>query len=411
MTFDALIIGGGPAGATSAILLAKAGWSVAVIEMAAFPRGKVCGEFISPTNMPLLRRLGVGDSFNELAGPEVRQVGLFAADHVITANMPRASAGRANGHEYGRALGRDQLDSLLLHQAAACGVRVWQPWSAVELLKKGTEYVCKIVSRESGESLELQSRIVIAAHGSWAPGSLPTQVARPVSRPSDLFGFKAHFLRSRLPSGLMPLLAFPGGYGGMVHSDNGRVSLSCCIRRDQLEKARRESPDAKAGKAVLAHILKYCRGAREALEGATLDGEWFSAGPIRPGIRRRAFENIFLVGNAAGEAHPVVAEGIGMAMQSASLLCERLTAQPAEALSGKLMDAVNADYAAAWRRNLAPRIHVASLIAHWAMRPIAVASVMPMIRLFPGVLTAGARYSGKAAAANLHEFRKASFEY
>jgi flavin-dependent dehydrogenase len=409
--FDALIIGGGPAGATSAVLLAQAGWSVAVVEMASFPRGKVCGEFISATNMPLLQRLGVGDSFNELAGPEVRKVGLFAGDHVITAKMPLSRKTDGVAHGYGRALGRDHLDTILLQRAASAGARVWQPWSAVELARFGEGYSCKIVSRESGESLDLQARIVIAAHGSWAPGPLPSQVHRPASRPSDLFGFKAHFLHSRLPPGLMPLLAFPGGYGGMVHSDNGRVSLSCCIRRDQLEKVRRESGDVKAGKAVLAHILKYCRGAREALEGAAMDGDWFSAGPIRPGIRRRAFENIFLVGNAAGEAHPVVAEGIGMAMQSASLLCERITAQPADALSGKMIDAVSADYAAAWRRNLSPRIHVASLIAHWAMRPVAVASVMPLLRLFPSVLTAGARFSGKASPANHPEFRKTSFEY
>lgn len=411
MKFDALVIGGGPGGATSAVLLAQAGWSVTVVEMASFPRGKVCGEFISATNMPLLQRLGVGDSFSELAGPEVHKVGLFAGDHVITADMPLARNTEGVGHGYGRALGRDHLDTILLQRAAAAGAQVWQPWSAVELSRLGDEYSCRIVSREGGESLDLRARIVIAAHGSWAPGPLPTQVARPTSRPSDLFGFKAHFLQSRLPAGLMPLLAFPGGYGGMVHSDNGRVSLSCCIRRDQLEKVRREAADVKAGKAVLAHILKNCRGAREALEGATIDGDWFSAGPIRPGIRRRAVENIFLVGNAAGEAHPVVAEGIGMAMQSASLVCERLTAQPADALSGKMIDVVSADYAAAWRRNLAPRIQVASLIAHWAMRPVAVASIMPLLRLFPGVLTAGARFSGKAAPANHPEFRKTSFEY
>ncbi len=45
--YDALVIGGGPAGAVSALLLARAGWNVAVVEKERFPRGKVCGEFIS----------------------------------------------------------------------------------------------------------------------------------------------------------------------------------------------------------------------------------------------------------------------------------------------------------------------------------------------------------------------------
>jgi flavin-dependent dehydrogenase len=399
-TFDALIIGGGPGGATSALLLAKAGWSVALVEKASFPRGKVCGEFLSATNLPLLRHLGVAESFLELAGPDVRQVGLFSGDHAVTADMPRPRTRAGMGDSWGRALGRDHLDTLLLQRAAAAGTHVWQPWSAVGLVNQGSGYLCQIVSREGGRSQELRAPIVVAAHGSWELGSLPTQPARPVSRPSDLFGFKAHFLDSRLPAGLMPLLSFPGGYGGMVHSDHGRVSLSCCIRRDQLKSARRAAGPVKAGEAVLAHIKKSCRGVREALAGARLEDDWLSAGPIRPGIRRRGFDGIFLVGNAAGEAHPAVAEGIGMAMQSAWLLCERLTAEPAGALSGQALDAVRHDYASAWRRTIAPRIHAAALIAHWAVRPAAVVPVLPLLRLFPIVLTLGARLSGKAISAN-----------
>jgi len=402
-TFDALIVGGGPGGATSALLLAKAGWSVALLEKATFPRGKVCGEFLSATNLPLLRHLGVAESFLELAGPEVRQVGLFSGDRAVTSDMPRPgisggiSGGTGDG--WGRALGRDHLDTLLLHRAAAAGAHIWQPWSAVGLVNRGDGYLCRAVSRESGQSRELRARIVVAAHGSWEPGLLPTQPARPDARPSDLFGFKAHFLDSRLPAGLMPLLAFPGGYGGMVHSDHGRVSLSCCIRRDQLKSARRAAGPVRAGEAVLAHIKQSCRAVREALAGARLADDWLSAGPIRPGIRRCGFDRVFLVGNAAGEAHPAVAEGIGMAMQSARLLCECLTARPAGVLSDQVVAAVRGEYAAAWRRTVAPRIHAAALIAHWAMRPAAVACVLPLLRLFPGVLTAGARFSGKATSA------------
>ena len=395
-TFDALIIGGGPAGATSALLLAKAGWSVALVEKAIFPRGKVCGEFLSATNLPLLKHLGVAEAFLELAGPDVRQVGLFSGDHAVTAAMPRPRAGAAANDGWGRALGRDHLDTLLLHRAADAGAHIWQPWSVVELVRTVDGYICRAASRHTGASQDLRARIVIAAHGSWEPGRLPTQPARHAARPSDLFGFKAHFLDSRLPAGLMPLVAFPGGYGGMVHSDHGRVSLSCCIRRDQLKTARRSAGPVKAGEAVLAHITQSCRAAREALAGASMEDDWLSAGPIRPGIRRCGFDGVFLIGNAAGEAHPVVAEGIGMAMQSAWLLCECLTSRPAGVLSVEVLDAIRRDYAAAWRRTLAPRIHAAALIAHWAMRPAAVACAVPLLRLFPAVLTAGARFSGKA---------------
>src|SRR5262245_44408633 len=86
--FDSLIIGGGPGGSTAAALLARAGWSVAVIEKASFPRPKVCGEFISATNRTLFEQLGLTEAFLDQAGPEIRHVGLFTGAAKLTAPMP-----------------------------------------------------------------------------------------------------------------------------------------------------------------------------------------------------------------------------------------------------------------------------------------------------------------------------------
>jgi menaquinone-9 beta-reductase len=141
--YDALIIGAGPAGTTTALMLARAGWSVAIVERAAFPRRKVCGEFISATSMPLLHELSVSDQFFELAGPEVRRVGLFANDMLLDSPMPRAP-GSHDG--WGRALGREHLDAVLLDAAMKAGARLWQPWRASELRAGDHEYRCKIAA-------------------------------------------------------------------------------------------------------------------------------------------------------------------------------------------------------------------------------------------------------------------------
>jgi menaquinone-9 beta-reductase len=388
---DALVIGGGPAGATAALLLARAGWSVVLLEKKTFPRRKVCGEHLSATSLPLLDRLGVGAAFRDLAGPPVRRVGLFAGARVLSADLP-LPAGKA---EWGRALAREHLDTLLLTEAARAGADVRQPWSTVALRQDGGGHHCLARAGATGEERGLRARVLIAAHGSWEAGSLPTQPPRRRPRAGDLFGFKAHFRDSDLPEGLMPLLVFPGGYGGMVRCDGGLVSLSCCVRRDRLARLR-GGAEAPAGEAVLGHILGSCAGARAALAGARPCGPWLATGPIQPGIRVRPRGGLFLTGNSAGEAHPVVAEGISMAIQGAWLLAERLVRWRRDGGSAAALDVAAAGYASAWRRAFAPRLYAASVVAHWAMRPAAVAGALPLLRYFPGLLTWGARLSGKA---------------
>jgi flavin-dependent dehydrogenase len=391
-TFDAVIIGGGPAGATAAVRLAQAGWSVAVIEKCCYPRRKVCGEFLSATNLPVLQRLGAADAFLDLAGPPVTQVGLFAHSTVLTAKMPRPAIG-ADG--FGRALGREHLDTLLLARAAEAGAHVWQPCSVVTLSKAVDGYACQIASKEERRTVEIRASLIIAAHGFWERGALPTQPRARSPCPADLLAFKAHFHNSSLARDLMPLFVFAGGYGGMAHTDHERLSVSFCIQRKWLKRCRQKFSGTSAAEAVLAHIQESCLGVRQALAGARREGDWLSAGPIRPGVRGCAREGVFCVGNAAGEAHPLIAEGISMAIQSAWLLCERLLAHPDGIRSGQALDSVANDYSQAWRAHFVPRIRAAAILAHWAVRPAAVRCALPLLSTVPWLLTLCAQWSGK----------------
>jgi flavin-dependent dehydrogenase len=387
---DALIIGGGPAGATTALLLAQAGWSVLVLERKTFPRRKVCGEYLSATNLPLLQRLGVGDEFCARAGPPVNRVGLFTRHQCLTAALP-LPAGQP--YRWGRALGREHLDTVLLQGAIRAGAKVWQPWQGKHLERCQEGYCCTAAAMATRETEQITCSVAVAAHGSWDLGTLPTQQQKQVAGPADLLGFKAHFVDCDLPAGLMPLLVFPGGYGGMVHCDNGRVSLSCCIRRDYLERLQRGEA---VGQVVGEHIAASCQGVRQALAGARLQGGWLATGPIQPGIRVRPHDDVFRVGNAAGEAHPIVAEGISMAMQAGWLLAQRLIPWRRKGAKIGELPAISADYARAWRINFAPRLTASTLLAHWAMHPIAVAPALPLLGYFPGLLTLAARLTGKA---------------
>lgn len=390
MRRDAIVIGAGPAGATAALMLARAGWSVALIEKSGFPRRKVCGEFISATSLPLLDELGLLDEFLQQAGPEVRRVGLFADDAVLDAPMPRPD--HASG-VWGRALGREHLDLLILQAAQRAGAQVWQPWTASGLRRTADGHVCTIGA--ASDEREIAAPVVIAAHGSWLSNTLPTGISAPHA-PSDLLAFKAHFRDCDLAPDLMPLLAFRGGYGGMVHSDGGRVSLSCCIRRDMLAACRRRHTTHRAADAVLHHIRASCAGADAILRDAVLDDAWLSAGPIRPGIRECWSNGIFLAGNCAGEAHPIVAEGISMAMQSAALLCRHLIAHRPDALTAGELERIGTAYAGEWRSLFAPRIRAAALFAQLAMSRRTAKRALPVVKRFPRLLTFGAHLAGKA---------------
>jgi flavin-dependent dehydrogenase len=190
----------------------------------------------------------------------------------------------------------------------------------------------------------------------------------------------------------MPLFVFPGGYGGMVWADQGRLSFSCCIRRDWLTALRRAGDEGSAATAVFRHICQTCPATMEAVGNAELCGDWLAAGPIRPGLRPGYNAGIFRVGNLAGESHPIIAEGISMALQSGWLLAAELTRAAARDASP---EDVARRYRAVWRGQFALRIRVASAVTQLAINPVLAEGMRRVVRAFPAALVWGATLSGK----------------
>jgi hypothetical protein len=83
-------------------------------------------------------------------------------------------------------------------------------------------------------------------------------------------------------------------------------------------------------------------------------------------------------------------------MQAGWLLAERLTAWHRQGRPTAALPSVAREYTADWRRSFLPRLQASQVLAHWAMRPAAVAAVLPLLQCFPRLLTWGARWSGKA---------------
>ena len=395
--FDAVIVGAGPAGASAAIWLAQAGWRVALIEKQTFPRRKVCGECIAASNLPLLETLGVGAAFAALAGPKLRDVALMHGSHSVVAKLPPVKGGMSR---WGRALGRETLDTLLVAQARLTGVQVMQPWALQRFEGGPGKWLCEVRAVETRTVLTLRAAVVIDAHGSWEP--LPAQRMQQSCGVSDMLAFKANFSGASLPAGLLPVLSFAGGYGGMVMADQGLLTLACCVRRDRLAALRLKSPGLSAGAAVEALLKRECAGVAAALHSATRIGPWLASGPLAPGIRLRAEDPIFRIGNAAAEAHPIIGEGMSMALQSAWLLSTHLvgTGDSPALLDQGRQRAVSKRYARDWHRQFAGRLRLASALAHLAMRPDLASPLLTLIRIWPGLLSLGARWGGKTRFIN-----------
>ena len=402
--FDAIIIGAGPAGSTAAILLARVGWSVALVEKQAFPRRKVCGECIAASNLPLLDALGIGAEFAAAAGPELRHVELMHGAGCVRAALPPAADAK---HRWGGALGREILDPLLLDRARQSGAHILQPCRVHAIDGVVGAWNCHVHGRNNSAPQTLSTPLVIDAHGSWEAlhvehgqvelGQIEQGHAKTPRSRANLFAFKANFRGGTLAPGVLPVLALDGGYGGIVVADGGITTLACCIRRDRLDALRLAAPGQSAGAVVEAWLKQQCAGVDAALAGATRDGAWLSSGPLKPGIRLQASDSILRIGNAAGEAHPIIGEGMSMALQSAWMLCTLLLAADRRATGWQ--SAVARSYAGQWRRQFAPRLRLAATFAHLAMRPITAAPLFALARAWPGLLTLGARRSGKLTSA------------
>ena len=400
---DILIIGAGPAGAASAILMAQSGRRVTVIERDLFPRQKVCGECVAAGNLDLLDSLGIGIEFRRCAGPELRQVGWIGASQMLSADMPACAQGN---YSYGRAMGRDQLDNLLLERARAVGATVLQPATVEAIRGNPGHYECDYSLKTTQLKIDrrcyrtLTAAVVIDAHGSWERGPVfpmdGSQIAASRRRNGDLFAFKATFRETQLPTGFLPIIPIDGGYAGMVVANEGRTTIACCLRRDRLAQCRSSAPGASAGTAIEFLLRRTVPHLGQMLHGARRDGVWQSVGPVRPGIHAQASGTIFRIGNAAGESHPIIGEGIGMALQSAVLLANEFAQVPGGPLNPHLHSAIQERYSAAWRRAFAHRLSLSKAYDHMAMHPSFTRFAGNMLRRWPRLLTYSARWAGKA---------------
>lgn len=370
---DALVIGGGPAGSLAAILLARGGSSVTLVEQSVFPRDKVCGECLSATGVDVLLRQKLLDKLfiQSPTRPEARLPWLHRA-HIIpaqrvsvplTIDLPRPMLG----------VSRSRLDQTLLDAARDAGVTVRQPARAESVMPDAREPSAVVRDIMTNEKTTIVARVVVVADGRAAAGMI-----RPTL--TDDLGIKTHFTHVDADPEAVTLFGFPGCYGGVAPIEGDRWNVALAV---PAALVRRHGGDLIA---VWEALLATHPMAARAFASARRVTPWH-ASPL-PRFRPAAAwpPGLIPVGNAAAALEPIGGEGMGLALRSAELASEAIIAD------GRVDTlTLRAAYAALWRtRSLACRA-AARLLG----QPAWAAAGIDLLDASPGLARAAARLMGK----------------
>ncbi len=300
---DVLVVGGGLAGPAAAIVLARAGRRVTLLEREREPKHKVCGEFLSAEALGLLRFLGVSPV--ALGAVPVQGVRFCSGRHATRAELPFAAM----------SLTRRQLDPALLVAAEAARVRVVRGASVESLVRDRDGWRAEIVGGEF-----FSARDAVLATGKHELRGF----VRPAGPQGDLVGMKMYLrlapAQAEALAGHVELLLYPGGYAGLQPVEEGVANLCGLVQRKLLGKLG-------GWEGLLTQMRESSLHARDRLAGAEpLLAKPLAIASIPYGFVRRsaAGEGLWAVGDQAAVIPSFTGDGMSIALYSGVRAAESL---------------------------------------------------------------------------------------
>jgi menaquinone-9 beta-reductase len=317
--YDAVIVGASLAGCSTAILLARAGVRVALVDKhtkaSAFKR--LCGHYIQPSAVSTIERLGVMDALTRAGAVRSRPRLWTEWGRIDAGEVPRVPAGMN--------LRREVLDPLLRQVAAEThGVDLILDRSLHELVRKDGRVCGAVVRDRQRHETTLRAPLVVGADGR---GSRVARAAGLSERtePNGRFSYAAYF--EGPPSAGSPdcfLWMLNPEWAGAFPTDQGLTMYACMPTKDRIPEFRRD-PEA-ALKAYIAALPEA-----PPIEISRQVGPTIGSLDI-PIIEHDSTSNgVALVGDAALAADPMFAVGCSWALQSGEWLADSV----APALLGK----------------------------------------------------------------------------
>lgn len=312
---DVVIVGGGPAGATAAALLAKGGADVVLLDRARFPRDKPCSEYVNPEAAAVLGRSGALGAV-DAAGPcflRGMQINSPSGCRTLVDLCTRSDDPHRDG---AREIERIRLDAILLDHACRCGADI-RTGTRVDDLVCEDGVVRGVVASERGQGVEYRGRLVLGCDG---PNSV---VARRlgVSRPVPLLRRMAIVLHYRDVRDLRDYGEFHLSrryYVGMGPLGDGRANVTVVAPADDVPRWRGNPMP------YVEEALRGLPGLWPRLTEARPEGPPRIFGPLARSVTTTALPGVMLVGDASGFLDPFTGEGIFTALRGAELAADAM---------------------------------------------------------------------------------------
>ena len=300
---DVLVIGAGPAGAATALLLAARGHDVLLVDRHHHPRWKVCGCCLAGEGVRLLGALGLGDLLDRVDAARPERVEIVGTSRRV--HLPLHGT---------RVVSRARLDTALAEAATSAGAQFHPGWSAA-LESPGMTTGPRVVRlRRGAQTAVVSARIVVAATGlTPLPGTADAQLPpSPQLAAAPRIGTGAVFAPGSLgaveptPSEVRMLVG-RSGYLGLARLEDGRVDAAAAIDPE----AMRHAGGLAASIADLLGEVGASAPDSDPVEGWRGTPVLTRSHPV-PGADR-----LLLVGDAAGYVEPFTGEGMTWALQAA----------------------------------------------------------------------------------------------
>jgi len=313
--FDAVVVGAGPAGSIAALVLARAGARVALVDKASFPRDKACGDLVGPRGVQVLAELGVHVP-DAGQGADLLAVGPSGRASKLPAFPGRDYAG------HGVVMPRLDFDNALREAAVAAGATPVQARvTAVDADGDG-----KIRAVIASDGRRLAAGVVIGADGALSPLA---RLAGMLDPGTALWGFAIRaYLPAEVPLPLLVLLdakpwrIYPG-YGWLFPGADGQANVGIGVGMGTTRRQVALRDDLARFCALLAKRGDIGPG----VQPGPVTGGWLRMGGTGTPA---AAGNVLLAGDAAGLINPLQGEGIAPAMVSGRLAAEAVLAHPAD---------------------------------------------------------------------------------